>query len=197
MAFQEFSASMQTKENSSNWTSTPLRRNNNNNSKCKINISGKILSFQRGCSLNFKLLVMWHRGFECACGYSSLLCVAPGTNGPSRKESVYSCLDLESDPSDGVVLNPMNIPALNHQFTTGCSCSCDQVLPVPANSTAPQMHGWKSKGNFQHHHMSDVSTLAASQEFLCVYNFIKESKFIKYYLDIQKGWRVGKFFFSL
>lgn len=105
--------------------------------------------------------------------------MALGTNSSSRKESVYSCLDLESDPSDGVVLNSMNIPALNRLFTTGCSCYCDQVLPIVSNCTAPQMHGWKSKGNFQHHHTSDMSTLAASQEFLCVYNFIKESKLIK------------------
>lgn len=131
--FPGISASMQRKENSSNWTSTPLRRNNNNSSKCKINISGKVLSFQRVCSLNFKLLVIWHRGFKGACGYSSLLCVALGTNSPSRKESVYSPLDLESDPSDGVVLNPENIPALNRQCTTGCSCYCDQVLPLLSN----------------------------------------------------------------
>lgn len=96
-----------------------------------------------------------------------------------RNESVYSCLDLESDSSDGVVLSPMNIPALNHQFTTRCSCYCDQVLPILSNFTAPQMHGWKNKGSVQHHFVSDVSTLATSQEFFCVYNFIKESKLIK------------------
>lgn len=98
MAFQEFSTSMQRKENSSNWTFTPLSRNNNNSSKLKINISGKILSFKRGCSLNFKLLVIRRRGFECAYGYSPVLCAVLGTNRPSRKESVYSRLDLESNP---------------------------------------------------------------------------------------------------
>jgi len=88
MAFQEFSTSMQRKENSSNWTFTPLRRSNNNSSKLKINISGKILSFKRACSLNFKLLVVRSRGFKCAYGYGLLLCMMLGTNSPSRKESV-------------------------------------------------------------------------------------------------------------
>lgn len=41
---------------------------------------------------------MRRRGFECAYGYSPVLCAVLGTNRPSRKESVYSRLDLESNP---------------------------------------------------------------------------------------------------
>jgi len=92
-------------------------------------------------------------------------------------------------PSDGAGLNPVSISVLNPQFTTGCSCysgcqvmSC-QFFPIAQDHKCTQHHKvGRVKRKFSvspYIWCACMSALAACQEFLCVYHFIKESKPIK------------------